>query len=49
MSAKDRMGVLSAMMEQGVVPVFYHPDAKVCIDVVRVCVLKIRDPLEEAR
>ena len=26
---KDRMSVLSAMMEQGVIPVFYHPDVEV--------------------
>jgi len=24
--AKDRLAVLAAMMEQGVIPVFYHPD-----------------------
>lgn len=26
MAAKDRMAVLSALMEQSVIPVFYHPD-----------------------
>jgi len=37
MAAKDRMAVLSAMMEQGVIPVFYHPDAEVCINVIQAC------------
>jgi 2-dehydro-3-deoxyphosphogluconate aldolase/(4S)-4-hydroxy-2-oxoglutarate aldolase len=35
--AKDRMAVLTAMMEQGVIPVFYHPDVEVCIDVIQAC------------
>jgi 2-dehydro-3-deoxyphosphogluconate aldolase/(4S)-4-hydroxy-2-oxoglutarate aldolase len=35
--AKDRMAVLTAMMEQGVVPVFYHPDIEVCIKVILAC------------
>jgi 2-dehydro-3-deoxyphosphogluconate aldolase/(4S)-4-hydroxy-2-oxoglutarate aldolase len=34
---KDRMSVLSAMIEQGVVPVFYHPDAEVCRKVIQAC------------
>ena len=37
MAAKDRMAVLSAMMEQGVIPVFYHPDAEVCVNVIQAC------------
>jgi len=35
--AKDRMKVLSAMMEQGVIPVFYHADVEVCINVIQAC------------
>jgi 2-dehydro-3-deoxyphosphogluconate aldolase / (4S)-4-hydroxy-2-oxoglutarate aldolase len=35
--AKDRMSVLAAMMEQGVIPVFYHPDVEVCIAVIQAC------------
>jgi 2-dehydro-3-deoxyphosphogluconate aldolase / (4S)-4-hydroxy-2-oxoglutarate aldolase len=35
--AKDRMAVLAAMMEQGVIPVFYHPDIEVCINVIQAC------------
>ncbi|WP_301100385.1 bifunctional 4-hydroxy-2-oxoglutarate aldolase/2-dehydro-3-deoxy-phosphogluconate aldolase [Propionivibrio sp.] len=37
MAAKDRMAVLAAMMEQGVIPVFYHPDVEVCINVIQAC------------
>jgi len=37
MAAKDRMAVLTAMMEQGVIPVFYHPDAELCINVIQAC------------
>ncbi|MBE0619383.1 MAG: bifunctional 4-hydroxy-2-oxoglutarate aldolase/2-dehydro-3-deoxy-phosphogluconate aldolase [Burkholderiales bacterium] len=37
MAAKDRMAVLSAMMEQGVVPVFYHAEAEVCVHVIQAC------------
>jgi 2-dehydro-3-deoxyphosphogluconate aldolase/(4S)-4-hydroxy-2-oxoglutarate aldolase len=33
----DRMSVLTAMMEQGVIPVFYHPDPEVCIEVIQAC------------
>lgn len=33
----DRMAVLTAIMSQGVVPVFHHPDAEVCADVVQAC------------
>jgi 2-dehydro-3-deoxyphosphogluconate aldolase/(4S)-4-hydroxy-2-oxoglutarate aldolase len=35
--AVDRMTVLSAMMDQGVIPVFYHPDAEVCKKVIQAC------------
>src|SRR3954449_9666152 len=34
---KDRMGVLAAMMDQGVIPVFYHPDVEVCKKVIQAC------------
>lgn len=37
MAAKDRMAVLAAMMEQGVIPVFYNPDAEVCVRVIQAC------------
>jgi 2-dehydro-3-deoxyphosphogluconate aldolase / (4S)-4-hydroxy-2-oxoglutarate aldolase len=33
----DRMAVLSAMMEQGVIPVFHHADADVCRSVIAAC------------
>ena len=33
----DRMTVLSKMMEQGVIPVFYHQDAEVCKSVIQAC------------
>ena len=33
----DRLAVLNALEAQGVVPVFYHPDAEVCLNVVRAC------------
>jgi len=35
--AKDRLTVLSAIINQGVIPVFYHPDTQVCIDVIQAC------------
>lgn len=35
--AVDRMTVLSAMMGQGVIPVFYHPDVEVCKNVIQAC------------
>ena len=35
--AKDRMAVLAAMMDQGVIPVFYHPDVEVCKSVIQAC------------
>lgn len=34
---KDRMAVLTAMVDQGVIPVFYHPDAEVCTKVIQAC------------
>ena len=34
---KDRMAVLAAMMDQGVIPVFYHPEIEVCINVIQAC------------
>ncbi len=33
----DRMAVLSAIMDQGVVPVFYHEDRDVCVHVIQAC------------
>ena len=33
----DRMTVLSKMMEQGVIPVFYHRDVEVCKSVIQAC------------
>jgi 2-dehydro-3-deoxyphosphogluconate aldolase/(4S)-4-hydroxy-2-oxoglutarate aldolase len=35
--AHDRMSVLTAMMDQGVIPVFYHPDVDLCIKVIQAC------------
>ena len=35
--AHDRMAVLNAMMDQGIIPVFYHPDVQVCKDVIQAC------------
>ena len=37
MAAKDRMAVLSAMMDQAVIPVFYDPDVEVCKNVIQAC------------
>ena len=34
---KDRMAVLTALMDQGVIPVFYHPDVEVCKAVIQAC------------
>jgi 2-dehydro-3-deoxyphosphogluconate aldolase/(4S)-4-hydroxy-2-oxoglutarate aldolase len=34
---RDRLHTLSAMVEQGVVPVFYHPDPEVCAKVIQAC------------
>ncbi len=33
----DRMTVLTAMIGQGVIPVFYHPDAQTCVNVIQAC------------
>jgi 2-dehydro-3-deoxyphosphogluconate aldolase/(4S)-4-hydroxy-2-oxoglutarate aldolase len=33
----DRMSVLAAMIDQGVIPVFYHPDGEVCKQVIQAC------------
>ena len=33
----DRLTVLSAMIDQGVIPVFYHPDVEVCTKVIQAC------------
>jgi 2-dehydro-3-deoxyphosphogluconate aldolase/(4S)-4-hydroxy-2-oxoglutarate aldolase len=35
--AIDRMSVLAAMIDQGVIPVFYHPDGEVCKQVIQAC------------
>ena len=35
--ARDRLLTLTAMIDQGVVPVFYHPDAEVCAKVIQAC------------
>ncbi len=35
--AKDRLAVLAAMVDQGVIPVFYHPDVEVCKNVIQAC------------
>ena len=37
MVAKDRMAVLSAIMDQSIIPVFYHPDVELCIQVIQAC------------
>ena len=37
MPAKDRMAVLTAMMDQSVIPVFYHPDLELCTEVIQAC------------
>lgn len=33
----DRLTVLTAMIDQGVIPVFYHPDVEVCKNVIQAC------------
>ena len=33
----DRISLLLAMMDQGVIPVFYHPDVEVCKNVIQAC------------
>ena len=37
MAAKDRMSVLRALMDQSIIPVFYHPDEEVCMNVIQAC------------
>ena len=37
MPSKDRLSVLLAMMDQGVIPVFYHADVDVCKKVIQAC------------
>ncbi|MEZ5499402.1 MAG: bifunctional 4-hydroxy-2-oxoglutarate aldolase/2-dehydro-3-deoxy-phosphogluconate aldolase [Steroidobacteraceae bacterium] len=37
MTAKDRISVLTAMMAQSVIPVFYDPDPEVCRNVIQAC------------
>jgi 2-dehydro-3-deoxyphosphogluconate aldolase / (4S)-4-hydroxy-2-oxoglutarate aldolase len=36
-AAKDRMAVLTAMMDQSIIPVFYDPDVEVCRNVIQAC------------
>lgn len=35
--ARDRLVVLNAMIDQGVIPVFYHPDPEVCVKAIQAC------------
>lgn len=35
--ARDRLSTLTAMVDQGVVPIFYHPDVEVCVAVIQAC------------
>ena len=35
--ARDRLQVLAAMIDQGVIPVFHHADAEVCARVIQAC------------
>ena len=37
MASKDKLSVLLAMMDQSVIPVFYHPDVELCINVIQAC------------
>ena len=37
MAARDRMAVLTAMMDQGIIPVFYDHDVEVCRNVIQAC------------
>lgn len=37
MAATDRMAVLTALMRQSIVPVFYDPDVEVCRSVIKAC------------
>jgi len=33
----DRLEVLNAMIDQGIIPVFYHPDVEICKNVIQAC------------
>lgn len=35
--ARDRLKTLGAIIDQGVIPVFYHPDVEVCSKVIQAC------------
>jgi 2-dehydro-3-deoxyphosphogluconate aldolase/(4S)-4-hydroxy-2-oxoglutarate aldolase len=35
--ARDRLEVLSAIIDQGVIPVFQHPDPEICIRAIQAC------------
>ena len=35
--ARDRLKVLNTIIDQGVIPVFYHPDVEVCTRVIQAC------------
>ena len=35
--ARDRLKVLTTIIDQGVIPVFYHPDVEVCTKVIQAC------------
>jgi len=35
--ARDRLKTLAAIIDQGVIPVFYHPDVEVCTKVIQAC------------
>ena len=37
MPATDRMAVLTAMMQQSIIPVFYDPDVELCRNVIQAC------------
>lgn len=37
MAAKDRLSVLAAMIDQGVIPVFYDADPELCRNVIQAC------------
>jgi len=35
--ARDRLKTLAAIIDQGMIPVFYHPDGEVCSKVIQAC------------
>lgn len=37
MAIKDKQAVLAAIMDQSIIPVFYHPDEEVCLNVIQAC------------